>query len=245
MNIIGLMQSALYLIMNALLYPVIGCLILLVVAVLFILGGFVSEFAFRRRRRPDADQKSEELAAQVARNILSAEFETAADHINKHIDKFSIQSRFVRHFLHDFANQVWKGRVNLDIRAEKTLQQYEMMTSKQLDKTRLMIRVGPMLGLMGTLIPMGPALLALTKGDLTQMANCLIIAFGTTVSGLAVGVFAYVISMARERWYAQDVRDMEYMVDLVTSAIEYKAHNGRNKAGETQQNVAVLSMAGR
>ncbi len=239
------MQSALYLIMNALLYPVIGVLILMVVAVLFILGSFVSEFVFRRRRRPDADWKGEELAAQVARNILAAEFEAAANHINKHIYKSGTQSRFVKHFMHDFANQILKGKVNLDIRAEKTLQQYEMMTSGQLDKTRLMIRIGPMLGLMGTLIPMGPALLALTKGDLTQMANCLIIAFGTTVSGLAVGVFAYVISMARERWYAQDVRDMEYMVDLVIRSIEYKEHNGRAEAWEPQQNIAVLPMTGR
>lgn len=59
MNILGYMQSTLYLIMNALLYPVMGLLIVLFVLMLFISGAFVSEFAFRRKRNQNADQESE------------------------------------------------------------------------------------------------------------------------------------------------------------------------------------------
>ena len=58
MNILGVMQAGLFLIMNALLYPVIALLLCLVVAALFILGGFLSEFAFRRGRGPETDQAS-------------------------------------------------------------------------------------------------------------------------------------------------------------------------------------------
>jgi biopolymer transport protein ExbB/TolQ len=218
MNILSLLQSTLYLIMNALLYPVIGLLIFLIIAVLFILGNFVSEYVFRRRL--DADQDREELAARISREIMLADPETASQHIEKYLDQSETRGRLLRGFLRDFASQIPKGKAHLDIRAEKTLQQYEIVISGLLDKTRMMVRIGPMLGLMGTLIPMGPALLALSKGDLTQMANCLIIAFGTTVSGLAVGAAAYLISVVRERWYAQDMRDMEYIVDLVMGYIE-------------------------
>jgi biopolymer transport protein ExbB/TolQ len=240
MDILGLMQSAHYLIMNALLYPVMGLLLFLVVTVLFILGNFVSEFVYRRKRCSGKDRSSEQLAARVSKDILQARLEAAAAHVKNHLKESAGQSPLMKDFLRDLALRIAEGKDNLEIRIEKVLQQYEIRISELLDKTRVMIRIGPMLGLMGTLIPMGPALLALTKGDLTQMANSLIIAFGTTVSGLTVGVLAYVISVARERWYAQDVRDMEYIVDLMAGHIE----NHAQSAGKVEeQGATVLPMA--
>ncbi len=240
MNILGLMQSALYLIMNALLYPVIALLIFLVIATLFILGSFVSEFVFRRKRSPDTDQRSEHLAAKVSNDVLHAKFESAAEHIKEHLKKPDTGSQLLKNFLKDLSLQIGKGIHNFEVRTEKVLQQYEIEVSGLLDKTRVMIRIGPMLGLMGTLIPMGPALLSLSKGDLTQMANCLIIAFGTTVSGLAIGVLSYVISVVRERWYAEDIKDMEYIVDLMTGHIE---NNAQILGKKEEQKLAVLSMS--
>jgi biopolymer transport protein ExbB/TolQ len=239
MNILGFMQSAHYLIMNALLYPVMGLLLFLVVTVLFILGNFVSEYVYRRKRSANKDHGSEQLAAQVSKDILQARPQTAAEHVINYLEAFAGQSRMMTDFLKDLALQV-THRDNLEIRAEKVLQQYEIRISELLDKTRVMIRIGPMLGLMGTLIPMGPALLALTKGDLTQMANSLIIAFGTTVSGLTIGVLAYVISVARQRWYAQNMKDMEYLVDLIIGHLENHAPSG-GKAEE--QGATVLPIA--
>lgn len=239
MNILGLLQSAHYLIMNVLLYPVMGLLLFLVVAVLFISGGFVSEFVYRRKHFATKDQGSEQLAARVSKDILQARHEAAAGQVSNYLEESDGLSRLMRHFLKDLALQVAQGRATLEIRAEKVLQQYEIRISESLDKTRVMIRIGPMLGLMGTLIPMGPALLALTKGDLNQMANSLIIAFGTTVSGLTVGVLAYVISVARERWYAQDMRDMEYIVDLVTGHID---SHGQSAGKGEEPGATVLPM---
>jgi biopolymer transport protein ExbB/TolQ len=240
MNILGLMQSAHYLIMNALLYPVMGLLLFLVVTVLFISGNFVSEFVYRRKRCSGKDQGSEQLAARVSKDILQARLEAASGHVKNHLEESVGQSPLMKDFLQDLALRIAEGKDNLEIRIEKVLQQYEIRISELLDKTRVMIRIGPMLGLMGTLIPMGPALLALTKGDLTQMANCLIIAFGTTVSGLTVGVLAYVISVARERWYAQDMRDMEYIVDLMAGHIE---NHAQSDGKVEEQGAAVLPMA--
>jgi len=68
---------------------------------------------------------------------------------------------------------------------------------------------------MGTLIPMGPALISLSQGDIEQMANSLVIAFSTTVIGLAVGGICYATYVIRTRWYRQDLSDLEYAVDIL------------------------------
>ncbi len=52
---------------------------------------------------------------------------------------------------------------------------------KRLETLRAYIRNGPALGLMGTLIPLGPALVGLAVGDIQTMSTNLVIAFSTTV----------------------------------------------------------------
>jgi len=232
MNILGYMQSTLYVIMNALLYPVMGLLIFLFILMLFISGAFVSEFAFRRKRNHDTDQDNEWLAMKVSNDMSHARLTEAADKIRAYLEKPYMGSQLRRGFLRDLSAQIGKGLDNLDIRIENTLQEYELEVSRLLDKTRVLVRVGPMLGLMGTLIPMGAALLALSKGDLAQMANCLIIAFGTTVAGLAIGVLAYVISVVRERWYAEDTKDMGYIAELLMRNMETSPKTSQKAEGE-------------
>ncbi len=239
MNVLDVMQAGLYLIMNALLYPVIVVLLLLVVAALFVLGGFASEAVFRRKQVHAADEKSERLAEEVARDLLQSRADGAAERIAQYTEGLSSLPLTVENFFRDLSRQIARGISNLDVRTEKILQSYENDTHATLEKTRIMIRVGPMLGLMGTLIPMGPALLSLSQGDLEQMANCLILAFGTTVAGLAVGVLAYIISVVRERWYGEDMQNMEYIVDLIMGHIE----NDVSPSGQEEgQNIIELSM---
>jgi biopolymer transport protein ExbB/TolQ len=211
----------------------------LVVAALFVLGGFISESVFRRKRFYAADTKSEELAEKIAHDLLNANTDAAVERIEKYIKELSLANLAMKEFLRELSSQIARGIHNLDIRTEKVLYEYEDAVHASLEKTRVMVRVGPMLGLMGTLIPMGPALLSLSKGDLTQMANCLILAFGTTVAGLAVGVLAYIISVVRERWYGKDIRNMEYIVDLIIWHIK---HNAFSSEDFKKQNLAVMTM---
>lgn len=76
--------------------------------------------------------------------------------------------------------------------------------------TDLVARIAPMFGLMGTLIPLGPGLIALGQGDTRTLSSSLLIAFDTTVAGLISAAVSYVISSIRNRWYE------EYMVNLET-----------------------------
>lgn len=83
----------------------------------------------------------------------------------------------------------------------------------QLDRFRLVVRIGPALGLMGTLVPMGSALASLGQGDMTVMTGELVLAYTTTVVGLLVGSVAYVIYMLRRRFAESDVRCLEYLTE--------------------------------
>lgn len=104
---------------------------------------------------------------------------------------------------------------NLDLHLERLLQTAELDLIKSLDKIRFVIRVGPALGLMGTLIPMGIALSALAQGDMPKMAGSMVTAFTTVVVGLACSVIAYLLSLIKEKWVRADMREMEYLTELM------------------------------
>ncbi len=78
---------------------------------------------------------------------------------------------------------------------------FEVYALKRLERSDLLARSGPILGLMGTLIPLGPGLMALGSGDISQLATAMTVAFDTTVLGLLIGLVAYFLSRVRRRWY--------------------------------------------
>ena len=98
-------------------------------------------------------------------------------------------------------------------RALKLFADAERRAMRRLDQTRVFIRVGPILGLMGTLIPISPALVGLARGDTQTLSANLVVAFSTTVVGLLIGVTAYLVSLVRERIYAQDIADLQYVLE--------------------------------
>ena len=106
-------------------------------------------------------------------------------------------------------------KLNMDIAMERLLQTAELAQIKSLDKIRFVIRVGPALGLMGTLIPMGISLSSLAQGDMPKMAGSMVTAFTTVVVGLASSVVAYLMSLVKEKWVRADMREMEYQTELL------------------------------
>lgn len=92
---------------------------------------------------------------------------------------------------------------------EHALARYELAVQRRLDRTRLLVRAGPAIGLMGTLIPLAPGLAALSDGDVAALAENLRDAFGATVVGLLVGTVAFALTLARTRMYTEDLAALE------------------------------------
>lgn len=92
---------------------------------------------------------------------------------------------------------------------EYALARYELAVQRRLDRTRLLVRAGPAIGLMGTLIPLAPGLAALGDGDVALLAENLRDAFGATVIGLLVGTVAFALTLARTRMYTEDLTALE------------------------------------
>jgi len=91
-----------------------------------------------------------------------------------------------------------------DVRIEEALQTAERRRWRAVSRLRLAVRVGPSLGLMGTLIPMADALQGLADGNLPQLASNMVTAFAATVVGLTISVVAYLASATLEQWARDD-----------------------------------------
>ncbi|MBZ5733417.1 MotA/TolQ/ExbB proton channel family protein [Nocardioides sp. TRM66260-LWL] len=99
----------------------------------------------------------------------------------------------------------------------KELADVDLDAQRRLGRTRLLVRFGPALGLMGTLIPLAPALEGLASGDVTTLSQNLRTAFSVTVLGLLVGAVAFAVSLVRERLYGQDWSDLEFVAAVLTA----------------------------
>ena len=94
---------------------------------------------------------------------------------------------------------------------ERLLANFEVDAEKELGRSRTFIKLGPMLGLMGTLIPMGPALVGLATGDISSMAYNMQVAFATTVVGMVIAAVGVITLQVKQRWYAREINDLEYL----------------------------------
>lgn len=107
-------------------------------------------------------------------------------------------------------------------------------------RTELVTKIGPMMGLMGTLIPLGPGIVAMGQGQVDQLSSSLLIAFDSTIAGLVAAVVAMVITSIRKRWYA------EYLVaiEALMSSILEKAEQARKTGIELPHGYAGPERAG-
>lgn len=114
--------------------------------------------------------------------------------------------------------------------AQKILGNEEFRVARICEKTELIAKMGPLLGLMGTLIPLGPGLVGLGKGDFNMLAQYLIVSFDATIIGIFAGGLAFTISKVRRRWYERHLNDLEAILETIIEVREHAAQTGKKMA---------------
>ena len=193
MNIIS---DILYWISTGLLVPDIVLLIVLFGRALLLVGSFYGQYLSIR--------KTEALLRNELNALTPATVMELADKLPEKSSSLVIS--YIRQVLqaHESPAQIQRLLANFEIAADK-----DLAISKTLTK------LGPILGLMGTLIPMGPALAGLASGDIASMAYNMQIAFATTVVGLVAGAVGFLTQQVKPRWYLQDMTNLEFLSELL------------------------------
>jgi biopolymer transport protein ExbB/TolQ len=111
--------------------------------------------------------------------------------------------------------QEFNKQLKLDYQAALWLLHDRTETSlkRKIDSVRIWVKLGPALGLAGTLIPLGSALQAVGVNNLKLLSDQLSIAFGSTVLGLTIGVINMIIASSYERWYALDLAEIRQAIE--------------------------------
>lgn len=193
MNIIS---DILYWISTGLLVPVIVLLIVLFGRALLLVGSFYGQYLSIRKTEALLRNELNALTPSTVTELAAKLPEKSS----------SLVISYIRQVLeaHDSPAQVQRLLANFEIAADK-----DLAISKTLTK------LGPILGLMGTLIPMGPALAGLASGDIASMAYNMQIAFATTVVGLVAGAVGFLTQQVKQRWYLQDMTNLEFLSELL------------------------------
>jgi len=204
--------SFFYQLANLFFWPVAVSLVVLFALALMDLGRLFYQ-AFRRRSAPATDLVT-----------LARRLHTGHGRIPP-LDGISLSPSLAR-FRHDVAEHLaaLPPDAPVDLWLEEALQQREIAVTSALDRSRALVRLGPMLGLAGTIIPLGPALQALLTGDVAGMVNHLVVGFGAVVCGLVLSGIAYGITLVRERWARVDLKELENFCELVMRALAAKTH---------------------
>jgi biopolymer transport protein ExbB/TolQ len=186
---------------EALRVPVLILVIAALAVVLVETGAFAMELGRRRRR----DTARLEQAAVRARQALDADDLGAAQGVLWQV----AWSNAMAGTLALMAARARGERA--DDRIAKALADFDYASLRRLERTRMLVRAGPALGLMGTLIPLSPALAGLAEGDVGELSSNLRLAFSITVLGLLIGLLAFGISLMRDRIYGHDLSDLEFV----------------------------------
>ncbi len=198
-------DNAIFHVSSALQVPVLILALVALALVVFELGSFGVELRGRRGRRfatiADGAERARRLISTGDRPGAAA----ALGGVARSAAMADTASFIVTHARTD------GGEHQLN----KALADFDFDSQRRLGRTRLLVRAGPALGLMGTLIPLSPALTGLSNGNTTALSENLRIAFSVTVVGLMVGAVAFGLSLTRDRMYGQDLSDLQYLAAVI------------------------------
>lgn len=189
-------SDILYWISTGLLVPVIVLLILLFIRSILLIGNFFGQYL--------AIRKTDALLRDAFDSLTVEGLPALADRLPQ--KGASPVVLFARRLLE------WQES---PAHVQRLLADFEIAADKDLAISKTLTKMGPMLGLMGTLIPMGPALVGLSTGDIASMAYNMQVAFATTVVGLFSSAIGFITQQVKQRWYLQDMTQLEFLAELL------------------------------
>lgn len=208
-----ILTSILNMISQSLQIPVIIFLVVFAVFAILAIGGLISEYTSRMKITP-------QLIEQLVYEISNANSLDEIKNIIKNAKIYESQKVVLIKILRS-RSLPKDSRLAL---AKKLVEFEENKFTKSIERTDVVTRIGPTLGLMGTLIPMGPGLAALGGGDVNTLANAIIVAFDTTVVGVGAGAVTYFVSKVRRRWYEEYLSNLDALADTVLDKLnQYEA----------------------
>lgn len=188
-------SDILYWISTGLLVPVIVLLIILFVRSLLLIGSFFGQYILIRKTesffRHELDSLDFENAVSFADRLPAGNTSSVVECMRRMVKMKSSPAHL-----------------------ERLISDYEINADKDLAVSKTLSKMGPMLGLMGTLIPMGPALVGLSTGDISSMAYNMQVAFATTVVGLFAAAVGFITLQVKQRWYMQDLTNLEFLKNI-------------------------------
>lgn len=191
-----IISDILYWISTGLLVPVIIILILLFIRSLLLIGSFFGQYL--------AIHKSASQVRKALTGVTRENVDAVIERLPKKSDM--LVNRYIKAIIE---------AKDEPAEIQRLLAEYEIEADKDLTTSKMLAKLGPMMGLMGTLIPMGPALAGLASGDIDSMARNMQVAFATTVTGLVAAAIGYVTQQIKQRWYLQDITNLEYLYEIL------------------------------
>lgn len=187
---------------SALQAPVMMILILLIVITIFMIGTLLVEmFTSRLKLKADLPALVDQLKANQG-------------NLGDTIRGSGLLKRQKRALLEVISHGDLTPAMRESLAAELLFEEKERYESI-VRVTDVITKLGPMFGLMGTLIPLGPGIIALGRGDTLTLSQSLLIAFDTTVAGLVAAAVCYVISAVRRKWYGKYMSGLEMCMECV------------------------------
>lgn len=207
----GMLSDTLHAISQALLIPVLAVLLIFLVYATINLGSLLAEYYHRRKRKFDFKN--------VADMVLSISDHGSPENIIKEIETCKLPFHH-KEVLINVAKSGNLGPESREALARKMVENEEIKAAKKLEKSDLIAKIGPAIGLMGTLIPLGPGLAALGAGNIQELANHLIIAFDAAVLGMASAALGFTISKIRRRWYEEELSTLDTLAESILEVLK-------------------------
>lgn len=190
-------SDVMFWISTGLLVPVVVLLIALFFRALLLVGSFFGQYMSIR--------KTDKFLREAMEGLTVANVGQLSGQLPG--NSRSLVVGFMRRILDTWENSA---------QVQRLLANFEIAADKDLAISKTLTKLGPILGLMGTLIPMGPALVGLSTGDIASMAYNMQVAFATTVIGLFAGAIGFLTQQVKQRWYLQDMTNLEFLAELLT-----------------------------